>query len=116
MVLFIKYYEELKQFVMCGLLESKEGIIPIGSKKIDLGSCPDLSEKLMEGKTIYIDSYSCYLGKEKTEGPYCEQKVFCSEYESHNCQVPELLLSINNKIKDKKRSPKKLIKIGEHYR
>lgn len=115
MILFINYNEQENEFIISGLLESEEGVIPIKSKEIYLNNYPYLSRKLMEEKIIYIDYFDCYLGTKKTEGPYCEQEVFDSEYESHSYELSELLKNIDRKIRENKKNVKRLVKIGNHY-
>ena len=115
MILFINYNKKENDFIVSGLLDCVDGAIPIECKEISLSNHPYLLAKLMEGKIVYIDSFDCYLGTRKTEGPYCEQEIFDSEYESHNNEVTELLINIDRNIREKKKNIKKLVKIGNHY-
>ena len=81
-----------------------------------MNNYPYISGELMNGKTIYIESYDCYLGTITKEGSYNEEEVFNSEYESHNRDIIELLINLENNIKEEKSDVKKLIKIGDGYR
>ena len=115
MIIYIRHDKKENKFIMNGILEEKEGIIPLANKTIDLDNYPYLSSKLKEGKILYIDSYNCYLGENRIEGPYGEQEVFDSEYECHNNEEVEMLVNIDKNIKEQKQVLSKLIKIGNHY-
>lgn len=109
-------YNEKNGFKVTALLETKNGLIPYEIKNVNfIDSYPLVAEKIREGKILYLNSYNGYIGIEQTEGPYCESQVFVSEYEGNNTNFNELLTSLESNIKDKKTSPKKLIKVGPKY-
>ena len=115
-VIFISYNKEIG-FNINILLETKKGIIPYTIEKTDkINNYPYLAKKIMEGNILYVDYSGGYVGIKKTEGPYCEQDVFISEYESNNIGFDELLMSLNKEIKDNNIKQRKLVKIGEHYK
>ena len=71
--------------------------------------------KLYEGNKIYIYKGKAYLGKNFTEGPYCEKKVFISSYDVESLSYSELMINLNNNIKNNVYRKKRLVKIGEYY-
>ena len=108
---FISYNEELKG---CILLESKDGIIPLELKVSDLQfltSYPNIMIQLKKGKKLFVKAHQVYLGEEKKEGPYSEQATFISQYYSKNPDFNELIVSLENDIKNEKINVKKLINI-----
>jgi len=99
------------------LLETNNGIIPYNYEKTDfISSYPYLAKRLMDGKTLYVAFDYGYVGIKKTEGPYCERQVFESEYEEKNIDFNELLISLDDAIKNEKKIQRKLIKIGASYK
>ena len=90
--------------------------MPFKRDRININHLPNLCKKLIDGETLYIDLFDCYLGKERFEGPYCEDKVFSCDYESHNSDLSELIIDIEKNIKSGKTSNKELVKIGDYYR
>ena len=116
MVLFINYNKKDDNFSVSGFFEREDGIIPFENREISLMHYPSLQEKLIEGKTLYINSHDCYLGTKEVEAPYGEQNTFSSEYESHNKELSELLLNIDTDIKSDNKNIRKLIKLGEYYK
>jgi hypothetical protein len=114
-VTYISYNEE-EGYQVTVLLETKNGLVPYEIKKVNfIDSYPLLAKKIKEGKILYLDSYNGYIGNEQTEGPHCEEQVFISEYEGNNSNFNELLVTMENNIKNKKTTPKKLIKVGPKY-
>jgi len=114
--IFINYDEGLKG---CVLLENKNGIVPVELKDKDLKFItfyPNIMQQLMNGKKIYFKDFTGYLGREEFEGPYGEQTVFISEYESVNTIFSELMINLENKIKNKKTNVRKLSKLGGYYK
>ncbi len=115
-VMFVNYNDE-GFFQTTILLETDNGIIPYSYEKTDFISFyPYLAKQLMDGKTLYVDFNYGYVGIEKTEGPYCEKQVFESEYEEKNIDFKELLISLNDVIKNEKKTQRQLIKIGASYK
>ncbi len=115
-VMFVNYNDE-GFFQTTILLETNNGIIPYNYEKTDFISFyPYLAKQLMDGKTLYVDFNYGYVGIEKTEGPYCEKQVFESEYEEKNIDFKELLISLNDVIKNEKKTQRQLIKIGASYK
>lgn len=76
---------------------------------------PNLMKKLINGEKLYLKSFKGYLGREETVGPYCEEKIFVSEYDSTNIDLLELISDLDNKIKKEKTKIRKLSKLGNHY-
>ena len=99
------------------LIKTKQGVVPYEIKKPTfISSFPLLMQKLKEGKIIYLNSSNGYIGEEKTEGPYCEEQIFISEYDDNNGDFLELLSLLEQKVKSNKTVPKKLVKIGSEYK
>lgn len=112
---YISYNEE-EGFKVTALMETKNGLVPYEIKKANfIDSYPLLAKKIKEGQILYLDSYNGYIGSEQTEGPYCEEQVFISEYEGNNSNFNELLVTLEGNIKNKKTTPKKLVKVGPKY-
>ena len=113
--LFINY-NKVEGFVGTILIKIENGFAPLSFNDLDLSSCfPNLADKIKEGMTLYINSNCGYVGLEKTEGPYCEQKVFDSKYESNNLGYFDLLLNLDQNIGQNLTCQRKLIKNGEVY-
>lgn len=113
---FISYNGEFKG---CMLLETKKANIPIELNESDLKfiNCfPNIKEKLINGYELYLNAFSGYIGRRYTEGPYCEQKVFISNYNSENIDFYELMNDIEKNIIKNKQKMKKLSKVGTYYR
>jgi len=115
-VTFVNYNDE-GFFQTTILLETNNGIIPYNYEKTDFISFyPYLAKQLMDGKTLYVAFDYGYVGIKKSEGPYCEKQVFESEYEEKNIDFNELLIGLNDAIKNEKKIRRKLIKIGASYK
>ena len=115
-VMFVNYNDE-GFFQTTILLETNNGIIPYNYEKTDFISFyPYLAKQLMDGKTLYVAFDYGYVGIKKSEGPYCEKQVFESEYEEKNIDFNELLIRLNDAIKNDKKIRRKLIKIGASYK
>ncbi len=115
-VMFVNYNDE-GFFQTTILLETNNGIIPYNYEKTDFISFyPYLAKQLMDGKTLYVAFDYGYVGIKKSEGPYCERQVFESEYEEKNIDFNELLISLDDAIKNEKKIQRKLIKIGASYK
>ena len=115
-VMFVNYNDE-GFFQTTILLETNNGIVPYNYEKTDFISFyPYLAKQLMDGKTLYVAFDYGYVGIKKTEGPYCEKQVFESEYEEKNIDFNELLIRLNDAIKNEKKIQRKLIKIGASYK
>ena len=115
-VMFVNYNDE-GFFQTTILLETNNGIIPYNYEKTDFISFyPYLAKQLMDGKTLYVAFDYGYVGIKKSEGPYCEKQVFESEYEEKNIDFNELLIRLNDAIKNEKNIRRKLIKIGASYK
>ena len=115
-VMFVNYNDE-GFFQTTILLETNNGIIPYNYEKTDFISFyPYLAKQLMDGKTLYMAFDYGYVGIKKSEGPYCEKQVFESEYEEKNIDFNELLIRLNDAIKNEKKIRRKLIKIGASYK
>lgn len=98
------------------LIENINGINPIIRESTNCFiSLPCLKEQLKLGKEIYMYYGNGYLGEFHTEGPYGEEKIFLSEYDSHNYEDEELLIDLDKTIKEGETKSKKLIKIGNFY-
>jgi hypothetical protein len=112
---FISYDEE-NGFKVSIMLETEKGQVPYEIKNPSfINSFPLIMKKLMEGKKVYLDSYKGYIGSEQTEGPYCDEQVFMSDYDDNDIDFLELLDLLEQKIMNKKTSPKKLVKVGSKY-
>ena len=115
-VMFVNYNDE-GFFQTTILLETNNGIVPYNYEKTDFISFyPYLAKQLMDGKTLYVAFDYGYVGIKKSEGPYCEKQVFESEYEEKNIDFNELLIRLNDAIKNEKKIRRKLIKIGVSYK
>ena len=115
-VMFVNYNDE-GFFQTTILLETNNGIIPYNYEKTDFISFyPCIAKQFMDGKTLYVAFDYGYVGIKKSEGPYCEKQVFESEYEEKNIDFNELLISLNDAIKNEKKIRRKLIKIGASYK
>lgn len=113
--IYINYREGLKGSI---LLEDENGVIPIELKEEDLtfiSFYPNIMKKLIDGKELYLKAFNGYLGTEETMGPYCEQKIFVSEYDDENASLSELIINLENKIEKGKSNVRKLSKIGIYY-
>ena len=98
--MFVNYNDE-GFFQTAILLETNNGIIPYNYEKTDFISFyPYLAKQLMDGKTLYVAFDYGYVGIKKSEGPYCEKQVFESEYEEKNIDFNELLIRLNDAIKN----------------
>jgi len=114
--MFVNYNDE-GFFQTTILLETNNGIIPYNYEKTDFISFyPYLAKQLMDGKTLYVAFDYGYVGIKKSEGPYCERQVFESEYEEKNIDFNELLIRLDDAIKNEKKIQRKLIKIGASYK
>lgn len=114
--MFVNYNDE-GFFQTTILLETNNGIIPYNYEKTDFISFyPYLAKQLMDGKTLYVAFDYGYVGIKKSEGPYCEKQVFESEYEEKNIDFNELLIRLDDAIKNEKKIRRKLIKIGASYK
>ena len=115
-VMFVNYNDE-GFFQTTILLETNNGIIPYNYEKTDFISFyPYLAKQLMDGKTLYVAFDYGYVGIKKSEGPYCEKQVFESEYEEKNIDFNELLIRLDDAIKNEKKKQRKLVKIGNSYK
>ena len=115
-VMFVNYNDE-GFFQTTILLETNNGIIPYNYEKTDFISFyPYLAKQLMDGKTLYVAFDYGYVGIKKSEGPYCEKQVFESEYEEKNIDFNELLIMLDDAIKNEKKKQRKLVKIGDSYK
>ena len=115
-MIYISYNQE-DEFKVTALAKTEKGLVPYEIKKPTfINSFPLLIKKLKEGKTIYINSNHGYIGEEKTQGPYCEEQVFISEYDDNNGDFLELLNLLEQKVKNNKTAPKKLVKVGPEYK
>ena len=115
-MIFINYDKE-DIFKVTIILETDNGIIPlVFNDNHFINFYKYLSKKIKEGNTLYINYNNAYLGNIKTEGPYCEQEVFMSNYESENNDFNELIINLNKNIKNNEKTSKKLIKIGSYYK
>ena len=72
--------------------------------------------KLSYGNKVYIFGGKAYLGRNSTEGPYCEEDIFLSFYDAQALSYDELLVNLDNNIKNNISRTKKLVKIGEYYK
>lgn len=68
---------------------------------------PNILKELIKGKILYIDNYTGYLGHKEIKGPYGEEEIFIPEYTSNNLSVIEIIIDIENKIKNNKKKIKK---------
>ena len=73
-------------------------------------------QKLKDGNMVYIDDFDGYVGLIQKEGPYNEQEVFYSKYESHNVEFSELLIGLDKNIRDDKQVIRRLVRIGDLYK
>lgn len=113
---YICFDKKKNYFIETTLIENENGINPIVKENINyFERLPLLENQLKIGNEIYICFGNAYLGGFHTEGPYGEEKVFLSEYDSHSYDDEELLIGLNKAIKQEERNPKKLIKIGKYY-
>ncbi len=113
---YICFDKKRNCFIETYLIENPNGINPIIRESTNYFiSLPCLQEKLKLGKKIYMYNGNGYLGEFHTEGPYGEEKVFLSEYDSHNYDDEELLIDLDKTIKKGEIKSKKLIKIGNFY-
>ena len=113
--IFINYSEGLKG---CLLIESENGVIPIELKEEDLNFLtfyPNIMEKLINGRLLYLKGFNVYLGKKETFGPYCEHEIFISEYDSENINFYELIANLESKIEKRESNVRKLSKLGIYY-
>ena len=115
-IIYIDYDNEKKIFIARIYIKYNDYNIPLEMKNIDLSNYPFLMNKLIDGNTLYIDSYDGYIGFQTTEGPYYEDYVLNSEYEVHDSVFEELLLNLNTSIKQDKKQLNKLYKIGDNYK
>lgn len=115
-IIYISYDKDKNIFKEDIYIKYNDSMIPLEIKSIDLEQYPYLKNKLIEGNKIYIDSYDGYVGIENTEGAYCNELVFNSEYEVHDGIFEELLLNLNTNIKKDIKQYNKLYKIGNNYK
>lgn len=64
-------------------------------------------KELIKGKILYIDNYTGYLGHKEIKGPYGEEEIFIPEYTSNNLSLIEIIIDIENKIKNNKKKIRK---------
>ena len=108
-------YNEEEGYKVTVFLETKKGLVTYNIKNANfISSYPLLAKKLIEGKKLYLDSCNGYIGTEQKEETNAEE-VFISEYESNNSNFNELLTNMEQNIKIKKETPKKLVKSGPRY-
>ena len=67
----------------------------------------NILKELMNGKVLYIDNYTGYLGHKEIRGPYGEEEIFIPEYTSNNISLIEIIIDIENKIKNNKKKIRK---------
>jgi len=71
-----------------------------------------IMERLKEDNKILIEHHTMYIGKEMGEGPYLESKVFTSECDSSNLYLKEMFKELDDKLKKRQQSQKRLIRLG----
>ena len=115
-VLFINYDEKVG-FNITILLRNENGIVPFVIEKTNfINYYPNLAKKLIDGKVLYVNYDYGYVGDFQSKGPYCEQEVFMSEYEANNIDFNELIINLNQNIKNGKKMSRELVKIGDYYK
>ena len=67
----------------------------------------NILKELIKGKILYIDNYTGYLGHKEIKGPYGEEEIFIPEYTSNNISLIEIIIDIENKIKNNKKKIRK---------
>ena len=87
-MLIIRYNNKLNGSI---LYKCSDGIIP----------------KEIEETKLYIDNYTGYLGHKEIKGPYGEEEIFIPEYTSNNISLIEIIIDIENKIKNNKKKIRK---------
>ena len=92
------------------LYKCNDGIIPKEieeTKLLFIMTYPNILKELMNGKILYIDNYTGYLGHKEIKGPYSEEEIFIPEYTSNNLSLIEIIIDIENKIKNNKKKIRK---------
>ena len=77
------------------------------AKLLFIMTYPNILKELMNGKILYIDNYTGYLGHKEIKGPYGEEEIFIPEYTSNNLSLIEIIIDIENKIKNNKKKIRK---------
>lgn len=106
-MLIIRYNNKLSGSI---LYKCSDGIIPkeIEEKKLlFIMTYPNILKELIKGKILYIDNYTGHLGHKEIKGPYGEEEIFIPEYTSNNLSLIEIIIDIENKIKNNKKKIRK---------
>ena len=77
------------------------------TKLLFIMAYPNILKELIKGKILYIDNYTGYLGHKEIKGPYGEEEIFIPEYTSNNISLIEIIIDIENKIKNNKKKIRK---------
>jgi len=116
-ILYIEYNDELSgsRFLLDGngtLISIKE----LSDEELrTIKLWPNIQQKLINGCILYICNHDAYIGKSLSEGPYGENKIFVSEFDSTNPYYDVLLKLLDEKIKKGKSRNKVLTKLGYRY-
>ena len=103
--LIIRYNNKLNGSI---LYKCSDGIIPKEieeAKLLFIMTYPNILKELMNGKIL--DNYTGYLGHKEIKGPYGEEEIFIPEYTSNNLSLIEIIIEIENKIKNNKKKIRK---------
>ena len=106
-MLIIRYNNKLSGSI---LYKCSEGIIPKEieeTKLLFIMTYPNILKELIKGKILYIDNYTGHLGHKEIKGPYGEEEIFVPEYTSNNLSLIEIIIDIENKIKNNKKKIRK---------
>ena len=115
-IIYINYNNVEESYTLTLLVEDNNTVTPFFYSINEIvNNYPYVAEKLKEGMILYKEINHGYLGKEKNEGPYGEEKILMVEYEANNYDLNELLNSLNNTIKNNETIERKLKKIGISY-
>lgn len=107
-ILIIRYNNKLSGSI---LYKCNDGIVPKEieeTKLLFIMTYPNILKELMSGKMLYIDNYTGYLGYKEIKGPYGEEEIFIPEYTSNNLSLIEMIIDIENKIKNNKKKIKEI--------
>lgn len=105
--LIIRYNNKLNGSI---LYKCSDGIIPKEieeTKLLFIMTYPNILKELIKGKILYIDNYTGYLGDKEIKGLYGEEEIFIPEYTSNNLSLIEIIIDIENKIKNNKKKIRK---------
>ena len=110
--------------------DKDNNIVGISLIKLDRGCCPielsnnDLAfihkyklimNKLNNGNKIYIYNGNMYLGYNEFVGPYAEEEIFNSFYDSSSLYFYSMLNILEYKLVNNKVKKKILVRVGDYY-